>query len=119
VIPPEQNTKFVCRMEDILTLYREPYDETPQLSASMKPTNLLTHVCDSLPNLPGAIGWTNYTDQLAGTRNISVINEPLVGWRHIDIIKKRTKVEFVEQMRQLVDLPIRYRPPICLLNRRG
>ena len=32
-----------------------------------------------------------------------MISEPLVGWGHVDVTKKRTKVEFVEQMRQLVD----------------
>lgn len=32
-----------------------------------------------------------------------MVSEPLVGWRHVDVIKKRIKVEFIEQMRQLVD----------------
>jgi hypothetical protein len=32
-----------------------------------------------------------------------VISKPLVSWRHIDVDKPRTKVEFVEQMRQLGD----------------
>jgi hypothetical protein len=32
-----------------------------------------------------------------------MMSEPLTGWRHVDVIKRRRKQEFAEQMRSLVD----------------
>ncbi len=103
-IPPGQNAKFVCRMEDVLALYHEPYDkDRPVVCFDVSNKQLLNHVRDSLPAKPGAVARTDYTYRRAGTCNLFLISEPLVGWRHVDVTKKRTKVEFVEQMRQLVD----------------
>lgn len=31
------------------------------------------------------------------------MSEPQIGWRHVVVTKKRTKVEFVEQKHQLID----------------
>ncbi len=105
MIPPGQNAKFVCRMEDILALYHEPYDEDqPVVCFDETNKQLLTHVRDPLPAKPGAVARTDYTYRRGGTHNLFVISEPLVGWRHIDVTKKRAKVEFVEQMRQLADV---------------
>lgn len=91
-------------MEDVLALYHEPYDkDRPVVCFDETNKQLLTHVRDPLPVSPRAVARTDYTYRRAGTCNIFVISEPLVGWRHVDVTKKRTKVEFVEQMRQLVD----------------
>ncbi|MFC6719783.1 IS630 family transposase [Natrialbaceae archaeon GCM10025810] len=104
VIPPGHNAKFVCRMEDVLVLYQEPYDpDRPVICFDETNKELHTRVHDPLPGVPGAVARTDYTYRRAGTRKLFLVSEPLSGWRHVDVTKKRTKKEFVEQMRQLVD----------------
>ncbi len=91
-------------MEDVLALYHEPYDPTrPVVCFDETNKELHTHVRDPLPVTPGAVARTDYTYRRAGTRNLFLVSEPLLGWRHVDVTEKRTKKEFVEQMRQLVD----------------
>jgi hypothetical protein len=92
-------------MEDVLALYHEPYDETrPVVCFDETNKQLLTHVRDPLPAKPGAVARTDHTYRRGGTHNLLMITEPLIGWRHVEVTKNRTKVEFVEQMRQLVDV---------------
>ena len=92
-------------MEDVLALYHEPYDEAqPVVCFDETNKQLLTHVHDPLPAKPGAVARTDYTYRRGGTYNLFMMSEPLIGWRHVEVTKKRTKVEFVEQMRQLVDV---------------
>lgn len=92
-------------MEDILALYHEPYDPArPVVCFDETNKQLLTHVREPLPAKPGAVARTDYTYRRGGTYNLFMMSEPLIGWRHVEVTKKRTKVEFVEQMRQLVDV---------------
>jgi hypothetical protein len=91
-------------MEDVLALDHEPYDEErPVVCFDETNKQILTHVRDPPPAKPGAVARIDYTYRRTGPRNLFVIGEPFVGWRHVDVSKNRTKVEFVEQMRQLVD----------------
>ena len=39
----------------------------------------------------------------AGTRNLFLACEPLAGWRHVAVTERRTKEDFAQQMRWLVD----------------
>jgi len=79
-------------MEDVLALYHEPYDpDRPVICFDETNKELHTHVRDPLPGRPGAVARTDYTYRRAGTRNLFVISEPLRGWRHIDVTKKRRK----------------------------
>jgi hypothetical protein len=45
VIPPEQNTEFIYHMEDVLSLYREPYDpDRPLVCFDEHPKQLIKQV---------------------------------------------------------------------------
>jgi hypothetical protein len=89
VVPLGQDAKFVCRMEDFLSLYHKPYDPAhPVVCFDETNKQLHTHVRDPLPLAPGAVARTDYTYRRAGTRNLFMISEPLVGWRHVDVIEK-------------------------------
>jgi hypothetical protein len=46
---------------------------------------------------------TDCTYRRGRTHNLFVMSEPQIGWRHVVVTKKRTKVEFVEQKHQLID----------------
>ncbi|MDF5711671.1 MAG: hypothetical protein PUP90_29325 [Nostoc sp. S4] len=46
----------------------------------------------------------DYEYKRNGTVNLFACFEPLVGWRHIEVTKRRTKVDFAEQIKNLVDV---------------
>ncbi len=39
-----------------------------------------------------------------GTRNLFITFQPLLGWRHVEVTQRRTKVDFAYQMKDLVDV---------------
>ena len=45
----------------------------------------------------------DYEYKRNGTRNLFVFCEPKVGWRHVEVTKQRTAVDFAHQMRWLAD----------------
>ncbi len=45
----------------------------------------------------------DYTYERGETQNLFVMSEPVTGWRHIEVTKRRRKQEFVQQMQSLVD----------------
>jgi len=60
MIPPGQNAKFVCRMEDVLALYYEPYSkDRPVVCFDESNKQLLTNICDPVPAKSGAIARTD------------------------------------------------------------
>ena len=104
MIKPEANAAFVCRMEGILDLYHEPYDEKrPVICFDESNKALHKHLRDPLPARPGAVARHDYTYERNGTRNLFMMSEPLTGWRHVTVTKRRRKQEFAHQMQALVD----------------
>ena len=104
MIRPGENAAFVCRMEDVLDLYHDPYDPAhPVVCFDESNKALHKHVRDPLPAKPGAVARYDYTYERNGTRNLFMMSEPLVGWRHVEVTKRRRKQEFVQQMQTLAD----------------
>ena len=40
----------------------------------------------------------------SGTANLFVLFAPLEGWRHVKMIDRRTKIDFAEVIRELLDV---------------
>lgn len=54
MIPPEHTADFVAPMEDVLDLYRRPYDpECPLIHMDEKPIQLIQETRAPLPAKPG------------------------------------------------------------------
>jgi hypothetical protein len=91
-------------MEDVLDLYEEPYDpEYPTVCLDEKPVVLHEEARPSLPATPGQVERRDYEYVRAGTANLFVMVEPLAGWRHVDVTAQRTKQDFAECLRYLVE----------------
>ncbi|GAB7011045.1 hypothetical protein JCM31271_29880 [Halorubrum trueperi] len=104
MITPENSAAFVCKMEDVLDLYHEPYDpRCPVVCFDESNKELHKEVRDPLPARPGAVARYDYTYERNGTRNLFMMSEPLSGWRHVEVTKRRQKEEFAQQMQALVD----------------
>jgi hypothetical protein len=91
-------------MEDVLDLYAEPYDpQRPQICFDEKPYQLIGDVYHPLPVKPGKLQRYDYEYQRNGTCNMFLFFQPLLGWRHVEVTKQRTKLDFAWCMKALVD----------------
>jgi hypothetical protein len=110
-IPPEQSAEFVWHMEDVLDVYRRPYDpRRPVVGLDEKPWQLVADVPgrDPLPCRPGDVGKRDYEYKRNGTANVFCAFEPLGNWRKLAVTERRTRVDFAHAVRGLVDAE-RYR----------
>jgi len=90
-------------MEDVLAVYRRPYDPTrPVVCMDEKPYQLLGEVRPPLPARPGTDRRDDNEYIRNGTCSIFVWVEPLRGWRHVDAQSQRTKVDWAHQVERLL-----------------
>jgi DDE superfamily endonuclease len=91
-------------MEDVLELYAEAYDRLrPLVCLDEKPVVLHADVAPPLPVQPGRSARYDYEYERGGTANLFVCVEPLAGYRHISVTDRRTKLDYAEVIRWLVD----------------
>lgn len=104
MIPPGQSTEFVYHMEDVLSLYREPYDpDCPVVCFDEHPVQLVEQVRDPRPAEPGTVAREDYHYKPQGTKNLFLASEPLDGWRTVTVKDRRTTEDWVTFMKRLVD----------------
>ena len=91
-------------MEDVLDLYKEPYDpQYPTLCLDEKPVVLHADVQPPVPVEPGQPERVDYEYERKGTRDLFVMVEPLAGWRHMEVTAQRTMHDYAKVVRWLVD----------------
>ena len=92
-------------MEDVLTVYEQPYDEDyPQVCLDEKLVTLHGDVVDPLPMQPGRAERVDYEYERVGTANLFVMVERLAGYRHVEVTERRTAVDYVHQLHWLADV---------------
>ena len=91
-------------MEDVLHLYAEPYDPAqPVVCFDELPYQLRDESRPALPRAPGLAVRDDYEYVRRGTCNLFGCFEPHTGHRQIVVTDRRTKEDFAEIMRMLVD----------------
>jgi hypothetical protein len=96
--------EFVAAMEDVLALYAMPYDARyPTVCLDEKPVVLHADVRPVLPPAPGRVERRDYEYERHGTANLFLLVEPLAGWRHVEVTERRTKRDYAEVLRYLVE----------------
>ena len=104
-IPPKQNAEFVCAMENVLTVYTRPHDpKRPVVCFDEKSKQLVEEICKPIPGAAGRTECHDYEYVRNGTANLFMMVEPLGGWRRVNVTARRTKLDFAEQMKELVDV---------------
>lgn len=92
-------------MEDVLDLYTQPYDENyPVICMDEKPYQLTDEKRKPIPMKPDNPERRDNEYIRKGTCSIFVFNEPLAGWRHLSVRERRTKIDWAEQIQQLLDV---------------
>jgi transposase len=104
-IPPQANAHFVYHMEDVLDVYKQPVDPSrPLVCFDESPEQLVSETRQSLPALPGQPERYDYEYRREGVANTFMFFAPLQNWRHVKITDRRTKADWAECMRELVDV---------------
>jgi hypothetical protein len=94
-IPPEANAEFVWRMEEILSVYKRPYDpERPLVCMDESSKQLVAEVRTPKDLAPGRTACVDYEYERRGTCNLFMFFEPLRGWRRVWVTAQRRKVEW-------------------------
>jgi len=98
-------------MEEVLDAYALPFDpEEPLVCFDEMSRQLLDHVLDPLPMESGQPERIDYEYERKGTANLFLSFQPATGWRHVEVTERRTKGDFAEQMKQLVDVHFPHAP---------
>ena len=101
---PTIDSEFRRRMYDVLDLYEEDYDpKRPIVCLDEKPKQLLRDKRKSIPMKPGCSERYDYEYIRNGTANIFVAVEFKAGKRVTQVTKRRTRVDFAEFMKILID----------------
>ena len=105
MIPPDQDdTEFVYHMDDVLALYKEPYDpERPLICFDEHPKQLTKQVREPRPAQPGTVAREDYQYERNGTKNLFLASEPLAGRRAVRVKDRRTTEDWVHFIQHLVD----------------
>ena len=105
-IPPEQDGAFVARMEQVLEIYRLPYNpRRPVVCMDEQPYQLISESRESIPMGKGRPKRIDHEYVREGTCAVWMFVEPLGCWREVRVTPRRTMVDWAEQVRQLVDHP--------------
>jgi hypothetical protein len=91
-------------MEDVLEVYKRPYDpQRPVVAVDEKPVQLLSDTREPVPCEPGQPARQDYEYKRNGTANIFCAFEPLGNFRRLEVTQRRTKLDFAAFVKQLVD----------------
>jgi len=94
VIPPEQNGAFVAHMEQVLDVYKRPYNPRhPVVCMDESPRQLIRET--RLPMMASRLGSSrfDYEYERCGTCNVFMAVEPLAGKRTVRITEQKTKTD--------------------------
>ncbi len=91
-------------MEDLLELYQLPYDPRfPVVGMDEMPKQLIAETRIPLPVREGSPKLYDYEYERKGVCNLFLFVEPLRGWRKVFVRDRRTKVDWAECVRVILD----------------
>jgi hypothetical protein len=100
----EITNEYRKRMYRLLALYNKPYNPAyPVVCFDEKSKQLLEDSRTPIPMKPGSVRKYDYEYRRHGTCNIFVAVEPKAGKHHIKVTDTRTKKDFAQFMKWLID----------------
>jgi hypothetical protein len=92
-------------MEDVLDLYKQPYDPNrPLVCMDETSKQLVSEVIAPLSATPGRLERYDYEYERQGVANLFIFFEPLGGRRHIQVTDQRTKRDWAYFIKELIDI---------------
>ena len=104
-IAPHANAAFVCAMEDVLSVYKQPYDpDHPLICMDETSKQLTLETRRPIAARSGHPERYDYEYRRNGVCNLFMFSEPLVGRRHVSVTERRTKLDCAAQIKDLLDV---------------
>lgn len=101
---PRVDAHFVAKMENVLDCYERAYNpKEPVVCFDETSKQLIAETRISIPMKSGQVGRYDYEYERRGTRNLFLFFEPLANWRQVTVTQHRTKQDFAQQVKVLVD----------------
>jgi hypothetical protein len=103
-IPEKDRARFVAKMEDVLDTYKKAYDSRNVLICMDEASRqLLADVVDPLPMKPGTPKRVDDKYERHGVRALMMFYNPIDGWRRVGCRESRTRIDWAEEVRRLLD----------------
>jgi hypothetical protein len=103
-IPPKANAEFVWKMEDVLEVYKRPYDpRRPVVCLDETSKQLIGETRTPVPGGPGRVAHYDSEYVRKGVANLFMMFEPLAGRRDVEVTERRTQKDYAERLRKLSD----------------
>ena len=103
VIPPEADAEFAASMEEMLDVYARPYNSRyPVLCMDEQPIQLLEETRQPIAGTIRHPRRVDYENERTGTASIFMFCEPLFGWRRVSVRDRRTKVDWAQEVEELL-----------------
>ena len=91
---PQGNGHFVAAMEQVLDVYRRPYDPAyPVVCMDETPRQLIGETRVPVPARPGQPERHDYEYRRCGVCNVFIATEPLAGQRMTQVTERKTKID--------------------------
>ena len=68
------------------------------------PNNLSRETVEPVAAKPGQSKRQDYRYERNGTANLFMLCDPMQGWRHLEVTKRRTAVDYAYLLKDLVDI---------------
>ena len=92
-------------MEDVVELYEQPYDPTrPVICMDETNKQLVGETRTPIAAGPGRPRRIDYEYERHGTADVFLFTEPLGNWRCVEITESRTRLDWAQQIKNLVDI---------------
>jgi hypothetical protein len=104
-MPPEANAEFIWHMEDVLDVYRRPEDpRRPVVCLDETSRQVLAETRQPLLASPGRPARHDPEYVREGVVNLFLVTAPLCGWRQVRVSDRRTRLDFAQCVKDLIDV---------------
>jgi len=95
VIPPEANGSFVAAMEQVLDVYRRPYNaKLPVVCMDETPRQLIKETRTPIPGRRGRLERHDCEYERCGVYTVFLASEPLASRRFVKATERKTKCDW-------------------------
>ena len=103
-------------MEDVLEVYHREYQENEVLVCLDETSKQqVKETRQPRPPRPGAAGIYDFEYERNGVSNLFMLFAPLEGWRRVEVTPRRTKADWAQVVRKLVDEDYAHKDRIVLV----
>ena len=98
------NPAFVAAMEEVLDVYKRPMDPArPVVCMDEMPKQLIGEIRPPLPMRPGRPKRQDHEYVRKGTTSVFMFFSPTHNWRQVRVRERRTRQDWAQEIRTLVD----------------